>query len=145
MLDFMTTLVGVSFTVLSLAVAVAAASLIVCIVTLIKNLPRGIRALREATESSVYAIALYGQSVAEEEWFARLQAIFGKYVLFGVCGIYVTVAKFFADGAERALYAQKRAVNLRSARTPYARRVSARGSFSAAPASYLKLSVVMKQ
>ena len=49
MLDFMTTLVGVSFTVLSLAVAVAAASLIVCIVTLIKNLPRGIRALREAT------------------------------------------------------------------------------------------------
>ena len=64
MLDFMTTLVGVSFTVLSLAVAVAAASLIVCIVTLIKNLPRGIRALREATESSVYAIALCGQSVA---------------------------------------------------------------------------------
>lgn len=145
MLDFMTALIGVTCTVLTIAVAVAAASLIVCVATLIKNLPKGIRALRAATASSVYAIALCGQSVAEEMWFARLQAIFGKYVLFGVCGIYISVAEFFADGAERALFAQKRSVSLRSAKTSYARRVSAHGSFSAAPASYLKLSVVMKQ
>ena len=78
MFDFITTMVGVSFAVLALALTVAAASIVVCVVTLIKNLPKGIRALRAATESSVYALAFCGQSVAEEEWFARLQAIFGR-------------------------------------------------------------------
>ena len=38
MFDLMTTVIGVSFTVLALALVVAAASIIVCIATLIKNL-----------------------------------------------------------------------------------------------------------
>ena len=82
MFDFITTMVGVSFAVLALALTVAAASIVVCVVTLIKNLPKGIRALRAATESSVYALAFCGQSVAEEAWFARLQAIFGRTLPF---------------------------------------------------------------
>lgn len=143
MFDLMTTVIGVSFTVLALALVVAAASIIVCIATLIKNLPKGIRALRAATESSVYALALCGQSVAEEARFARLQFIFGKRFLFGVCGIYVSVAKFFAGGVSRAFVA--RPSSARIAVRPERRAHFSVAHTSASVPALSHFSVVMKQ
>lgn len=146
MFDFITTMVGVSFAVLALALTVAAASIVVCVVTLIKNLPKGIMALRAATESSVYALAFCGQSVAEEAWFARLQAIFGRRFLFGMCDIYVSVAKFFAGGAEKSLAVRRRAAGHVFPADAFRVRVCKHGTGLAAfSAPVLKHSAVMKQ
>ena len=145
MLDFITAIIGVSFTVLAIAVTVAGASILVCAATLIKNLPRGIRALKDATESSVYALAFCGQSVAEEVWFSRLQRIFGKYVLFGFCGIYVSVVKFLAGSDERVVIIRTNAVHIVPEKTERAHGLCTHSPFGAASPSFSKLSVVMKQ
>lgn len=145
MLDFQTALIGVSFTVVTLAVVLAGTSVMVCVVTLIKNLPKGIKALRAATESSVYALALCGQSVAEEMWFARLQSIFGKYVLFGMCGIYVSVAKLLANGADNACYARRSAPRVTRTKEGKGHGIVQPSACCAAPASFFNFSVVMKQ
>ena len=133
MFDFITTMVGVSFAVLALALTVAAASIVVCVVTLIKNLPKG-------------ALAFCGQSVAEEEWFARLQAIFGRRFLFGMCDIYVSVAKFFAGGAEKSLAVRRRAAGHVFPADAFRVRVCKhRTGLAAFSAPVLKHSAVMKQ
>lgn len=96
MFDIVTTMIGVSFTVLALAAVIVGASIVLCLATLIKNLPKGVRAVRAATESSLCVLAAYSHEMAEQMWFGRIQSFVGKYFLYGVCGIYISVAKFFA-------------------------------------------------
>ncbi len=145
MLDFVTALIGVSFAVLAIAITVGVVSVLVCIATLIKNLPKGIKALRAATESSVYTLALCGQSVAEEARFARLQTMFGKRFLFGVCGIYVSLAKFFAGGASRVLVMQRRSASAFPGKVFKACAAHSRAGISQPALSHPRFSVVMKQ
>lgn len=144
MLDFVTTVVGVSLAVLAVGLLAAGASVVICIATLVKNLPKGVRAVRDATESSLFALAMCGQSMAEQIWFERLQAFFGKYVLFGFCGIYVSVARFFALKGRRAAYHHTHTEHLVCA-AECSRPLTAHGASVSAPAGFLKFSVVMKQ
>lgn len=144
MFDIVTTMIGVSFAVLALAAVIAVASIVLCIATLIKNLPRGVRAVRAATESSLCVLAVYGHEMAEQMWLGRVHSVVGRYFVYGFCGIYIPVAKLFACGKCRASSGHTSAEKLpRFVSSPHI--VTKQGGSLPASAAFLKLSVVMKQ
>ena len=144
MFDIVTTMIGVSFTVLALAAVIVGASIVLCLATLIKNLPKGVRAVRAAPESSLCVLAAYSHEMAEQMWFGRIQSFVGKYFLYGVCGIYISVAKFFA--CDKCRVFRTRADNKKVPHFDSApHTVTGQGGSSPASAAFLKLSVVMKQ
>lgn len=145
MLDFVTTIIGVSFTVLAIAAIIVAVSLVYCIVMLIQNLPKGIRAFRDATESSLFVLAFCGHDMAEHMWFGKLHNLVGRYIVFGFCGICISVVYLFDCGG-RLLFGSPHRDNgrlSRAAATPG--RVCGRCVMPSVPAAFQKLSVVMKQ
>lgn len=145
MLDFVTTVIGVSFTVLTVAAAIVCVSVVYCIATLIKNLPKGIRAFRDATESSLFVLAFCGHDMAEQMWFGCLHTLLGRYIVFGFCDIYISVVSLFDCGGKR-IVARSHGANGRVAHTAATSgRLCGRSALPASSTTFLKLSVVMKQ
>lgn len=145
MLDFTTTLVGLSYAVLAFMAFAVTLGIFICLVVLVKNLPKGIRAIRAATESSVCMLAFCWHNETEEFVFSRMQEIFGQYFLYGVCGIYSSMAKLFAYGAEFNFFAQRRAAHSATCHSRKEGSVFNRGISADVLSSHFKLSVVMKQ
>ncbi len=104
MLDIYTTLICVSATAVAVVALVVLASLIACIVTLAKNLPRGIRAVRAATESSLLALEVYSKSVAGYVVARRIHLMLGRVFIFGFCGIYISLLRLFLCACDCILF-----------------------------------------
>lgn len=99
MLDLTTTLIGMSFALLTTSALIVCAGAVLVAIKTLRSLPTSIAAMRTATELSISLIAESGMSVAEQVCFGHMQLIIGKYLAFGFCGIYLSVIKFFAVGA----------------------------------------------